>query len=492
MQAQESSNDSPGLEGTRPGTLFPIEAGRTGGQVSRWSHQEKAIQAWQREALALSWSPRTGKTHAIGGQVLKLEKLVYLRRTLVIAPQGVCQQVWPEEFEQDSRGHVIINLSAGPIKKRRAKIQELIALEKTRPRHDANYIVLVNWEGLVELTPDLLAWGPQLVVADEAHYAKSAGAARSRALHKFAKAPYRRTLTGTPTPRDYIDLFSQYKFLEPKLFGTNKAAFLKRYCELDMWGRVKFYRNLPELREKLATVTSYFDREKEWNDLPPLRVPRRIFLPGEARALYDDIVKKTVAEWQGVDIDATHKLAKIVKLQELTAGFIRGETGEVHWVHTAKIDAAVSEVVDLVKNGEKVVVFYHFTPEGEKLVEALDTAIGSPAVARIGSGVSPAARLDLQKRFQKKDDPLRVMVMQDSLGIGIKLSAASYMVRMSYPLDFAAYTQSNDRIYEPDKALTYIELEVDRSVDQFAKRICMDKKKATDELFGKGFEELVT
>ncbi|MDE2098120.1 MAG: DEAD/DEAH box helicase [Patescibacteria group bacterium] len=452
--------------------------------VARWAHQQEEIEKhWAAPARALLWPPRSGKTRAIADHLQRLEAERGVTRTLIIAPQFVCKTVWPEELERIGRS--ALDLSSGPLVQRKTR---LTWMRQSKPSPGIHAIVLVNWDALARLVPEILAWGPQLVIADEAHYAKAAGAARSRAYHRIcAQAQYRRALTGTPTPRDYIDAYSIWKGLDPSIFGTSKAAFERRYCELDPWGRPKFYRNLPELQTKMHSISSVFDRAKAWRDMPPQIVSRRLALPPDVRALYDDLVKKTVAEWEGVEIDATHKLARITKLQELTAGFITNEQGEPVWVHETKIEAAVSECVDLVNAREQVVVFYHFTPEGKRLEERLIEEVGRDAVARVGGDVSVATRVDLQKRFNGRGTP-RIMVMQDSLGIGISLKAASYLVRMSYPLDYAAYLQSNERIYEPGKPLTYVTLDVERSVDQFARRVCMDKKRASDELLGLGFE----
>jgi hypothetical protein len=83
--------------------------------------------------------------------------------------------------------------------------------------------------------------------------------------------------------------------------------------------------------------------------------------------------------------------------------------------------------------------------------------------------------------------------MQDSLGIGIDLKTPGdgYIIRSSYPLDYAVFTQSNDRIYEKGKPLTHIFLDIVNSVDQFGRDICHGKRTAAERLLDVGFETAV-
>lgn len=444
--------------------------------VDRWAHQREERKHALDPARAFFWSPRGGKTKGAVEHIQDQMLLGHARRVLIIAPQLVCSTVWIEELAAAGFRLTTYDLSSGKIEKRKSKLKALSGLPGQVE------IVLVNWDTISRLVEDLLAWKPDIVIADEAHLAKSAGAARTRALWRLGKAArYRRILTGTPTPKNYIDLYSQFKFLAPEIFGTNKAKFVERYADLDEWGRVKFYRHLPELREKMLKVTSVFDRRVAWKDEPPQIIRRTFKLPPQARALYDDLAKKTVAEFEGIEIDGTHKLARTTKFLQLVAGFVHDEEGNVRWVHDEMIRLVRAEVGDLLSAGEKVVVFYHYADEGKRIEAAIREDQGA-IVGRIGGDTPIGHRERLAKSFLSPTG-IKVMVMQDSLGIGISLKAASFVIRTSYPLDYAAYIQSNDRVYEPGKTLTYIEIEAKRTASQWARRICTTKDIAQRTLY---------
>lgn len=453
--------------------------------VNLWPWQVNEAEHALDPARAFYWDPRTGKTREARVHIERLHDEKNVSKFLIIAPKQVLMEVWEDELA-DLRP---FNLYEGKVVDRVGIIQDLMTKYENKGRPPM-FILLVNWDVLAKkpLLEALMKWGPQVVIADELHYAMTAGSARSRALHRLGRlAKYRRGLTGTPTPKNYIDAYSQYKFLDPTIFGTSKEKFIDRYVELDYWGRPKRYRHLPELRQKMFSIASRVDRKSVWGDRPPLEVVRKLILPPTARNLYDRLVTEAVGDFEGVEIDATHKLAQITKLQQLTAGFVT-DGQETLWVHDTKIEAGLSEIKDLLASDQKVVLFFHFTPEGKRYDEAIRKEFG--AVVGLISGQTPMSyRKTLQTAFAKEDSDLRVMLMQDSLGIGISLKAASYVIRSSYPLDYAAFVQSNDRVYEPGKPLTYIYLDASKTVDQFARSVVLTKQQASHRLLDVGFEK---
>ena len=79
-------------------------------------------------------------------------------------------------------------------------------------------VAVINYEstwreGLFEA---LIDWKPDLVIADESQRIKTHDAEQSKAMHQIGDvAKYKLILSGTPVQNDAIDLFSQYRFLNP-------------------------------------------------------------------------------------------------------------------------------------------------------------------------------------------------------------------------------------------------------------------------------------
>lgn len=91
---------------------------------------------------------------------------------------------------------------------------------------------------LKSLADYILKWGPQDIIADEAHFLMSADAKRSRALRRLGRyAQTRRALSGTPDPQGPLAFYAQYAFLAPDIFGTSKTKFIERYANLNLFAR---------------------------------------------------------------------------------------------------------------------------------------------------------------------------------------------------------------------------------------------------------------
>ena len=72
------------------------------------------------------------------------------------------------------------------------------------------------------------------VILDESHYIKSDSAARTEAVHLLAKSSRRVILlTGTPALSRPMELFTQIKLIDPKLFNS-KHEFGIRYCDAQL------------------------------------------------------------------------------------------------------------------------------------------------------------------------------------------------------------------------------------------------------------------
>jgi SNF2 family DNA or RNA helicase len=98
-------------------------------------------------------------------------------------------------------------------------------------------VVVVNYESAWRLERELAAWKPDLIIADEGHKIKTHNIAASKAMHRLgALAKYRLLLTGTPVTNKAIDIFSQYKFIAPRIFGQSFYSFRNRFFFMTGYG----------------------------------------------------------------------------------------------------------------------------------------------------------------------------------------------------------------------------------------------------------------
>lgn len=115
----------------------------------------------------------------------------------------------------------------------------------------------------------------------------------------------------------------------------------------------------------------------------------------------------------GVVVEAPLAITRLMKIQQVTGGFLRDtETGTTHRVPSNRAQA----VVDFVEEAQgKVVVWARFQEEIDLLQEAL--AAYSPAV--FDGRTSEAGRVEAKRRFQE-DDACQVFIgNQAAAGTGL-------------------------------------------------------------------------
>ena len=115
------------------------------------------------------------------------------------------------------------------------------------------------------------------------HKIKTHNISASRAMHRLgAKAGYRLLLMGTVITNKAVDVFSQYKFVDPAIFGQSFYAFRATKAEcLD----------LPEMTDIL----------------------RQVELGPAALQIYRGLVKESYAELSGGEVTATNILTRLIR-----------------------------------------------------------------------------------------------------------------------------------------------------------------------------------
>lgn len=408
---------------------------------------------------------KTLTTIAVAGALYNLGKI---DRVLVVAPTSVCS-VWPHDLNQFAAFPWEARVLLGDKKKRLKALNEL----KNWP-FKALRIAVINYEsthrdGIFEA---LAAYRPDLIVCDESQRIKNPSAAQSKALHKLGDAaPFRMILSGTPVQNNAVDLYSQYRFLDPAVYGANFYAFKNRYCIMGGYGQHQIvgYRNMDELVEKEHSV-AYRVTKEECLDLPQQTfINRYVQFTDAEQAIYEQLRKSSFLELEtGENVTATTILTMYLRLMQLTGGFLTAdESTRPKQVNTAKLDA-LADIVDdyVVDAGKKLVIFARFRAEIaaiENLLRLRKIQYGS-----IYGDVPMEERGKIVEDFQTNPDTKVFVAQVQTAGLGITLHAASTAVFYSYDYNYANYAQALARIHRIGQRLpvTYIHLVVDGSIDE--------------------------
>lgn len=408
---------------------------------------------------------KTLTTIAVAGALYNLGKI---DRVLVVAPTSVCS-VWPHDLNQFATFPWEARVLLGDKKKRLKALNEL----ENWP-FKALRIAVINYEsthreGIFEA---LAAYKPDLIVCDESQRIKNPSAAQSKALHKLGDAaPFRMILSGTPVQNNAVDLYSQYRFLDPAVYGANFYAFKNRYCIMGGYGQHQIvgYRNMDELVEKEHSV-AYRVTKEECLDLPQQTfINRYVQFTDAEQAIYEQLRKSSFLELEtGENVTATTILTMYLRLMQLTGGFLTAdESTRPKQVNTAKLDA-LADIVDdyVVDAGKKLVIFARFRAEIAAIANLL--RLRKIQYGSIYGDVPMEERGKIVEDFQTNPDTKVFVAQIQTAGLGITLHAASTAVFYSYDYNYANYAQALARIHRIGQRLpvTYIHLVVDGSIDE--------------------------
>lgn len=350
-----------------------------------------------------------------------------------------------------------------------------------------NRILLLHYE---QLTPQLMKrlqkmrW--TLIVFDESQRLKERSSLSSRNARKLRyAAEYKMILTGTPMDERPSDLWAQFRFLRPSLFGENWGDFEKEYMEqfpeeaklkdfhpksfkwkllmrqlMIKKRKRKFnYERLPQFLEIIKPYCLRVTQDVLGLKLPVYR-PVKVHLLGEQRQLYDRMWDELVVTVNDRTITAPMKAVKIWRAHQICGGTIKDEEGKSHVVGRAK----VRKLKALCWQAPRpVVVFCRYTAEVELIRQEL-TGLGR---IEIFTGKNKKERPRIQQEFQEgKIDFLIAQIKAG--GIGIDLFRSHYAILYSFGHSWIDFDQAVKRLQRRGQThlVTIILLIANRSIDE--------------------------
>jgi SNF2 family DNA or RNA helicase len=415
---------------------------------------------------------------AIAGAAYNMEKI---SRVLIIAPTSVVA-VWPKEMKEYADFKYMASVLLGDKKHRLKELENLI-----RFPFKALKVAVINYEstwreGIFEA---LQEYDADMIICDESQRIKTHDAEQSKAIHKLGdQARYKLILSGTPVQNNAMDIFSQYRFLDSTIFGLNFYRFRSRYAIMGGFNKkqVVAYKDLDELIRKEHSIAFRVTKE-EAIDLPEQTfITRSIPMNSRERQLYDRIRIDSYAELEsGGQITATTVLTKLLRLQQLTGGFlVEDDGGKPQLVSKSKLDALADIIQDyVVDGGKKLVIFARFLAEVHEIIRLAKKILPADkdAVAIYGE-IKKEDRGEVVRRFQEDPDTMIFIGQIDTAGTGITLTAADTCIYYSKTYNYATYSQSLSRIHRigQKNRCTYIDLVIERTVDEMITKALAKKE----------------
>ena len=303
---------------------------------------------------------------------------------------------------------------------------------------------------------------PEVLVVDELHLIKGATSNSSKLLGRIGKHVKRRIgLTGTVAPHSPLDVFGQWRFLDPYAFGarmrdgTRRQAtmgeFRDRFAIQGGWmgKEIIGFKNLDDMHEIMAR-NSLVVRKEDALDLPPTTdvvVPVNLSA-AELKAYADMKDQLATMLASGQLASATNRLTQMLRLRQITSGYLPDDLGQLNQIGTSKADTIRSLVHDSLAGEKRIVVFALFTLEIRQLVDSL-TKPGTTVEVIDGSTPGDERRA-IRKRFGSLDlEPNRVVLVCQiktmSLAVN-ELVTANHAIFASLSQQRADFVQAQARL----------------------------------------------
>jgi SNF2 family DNA or RNA helicase len=345
-----------------------------------------------------------------------------------------------------------------------------------------------------------------MVVFDEsARYLKSPGSERTTASIVLAdKAEHKLILTGTPIANKPLEIWPQFRALDGgKTFGNNFYRFRNYffYSERnDPFHRFYLKKNLA--KQLTNGIYSICIRKQKEEILPEL--PEKVFTvttiepTNELLESYNTVKKHILGEIdtkQGnMAFNINNILTKMLRLQQITSGFITLNNKTTELRSTPKLDALSDEIATIVDADEAVIVWCRFLKSIDMISARLKT-MGIPHITMSGADHNKKLRYDKWKSFQKSKDIPVFIGQVESGGIGIELfkidgtsSKSQHMIFYENTWALDTREQAIERIHRIGQRSTcrYIDLVVEETIDEKILDTIRQNKQIADLILEEG------
>jgi len=336
-------------------------------------------------------------------------------------------------------------------------------------------ITIINYERLMRMRDVFWKQKYDVVVIDESHRIKNHASKQSKAVAKL-NSPIRMILTGTPIGNSPIDMFAQFRFLDPQAFGSSISNFRQKYCYAGGFMGTKWMMRAAKVKDALRIVNRYaFRVSNKVLGLPPERPPiiRYFDLGHDERKAYDDLVNDMIHTSDDFEVTTPLVVSQLMKLRQITGGFVKDDEGANRRLGDSKLSVLKDYLQHDLPPGEAFVIFCVFRQEIDEVVKLLRSMKFKPGL--IHGDIPVAERARVTRALGKSLD---CVVCQGAAGgVGIDLTSASLAIFYSVDFSFINYYQARARIYRhgQTQSVAYLHLIAKKTIDGDCYSALLDK-----------------
>lgn len=431
-----------------------------------YAHQlTEANNTWNIPARGVFWDMGTGKSKLMIDTIGMLYCAKEIDGAILIGDKGNYRN-WAKQIKEHLHPkyhHRIAVWTSAPDRYERAALNDILV-----PKDDCLDFLLINVESLssdrsAEWANRFINTHYPLICLDEATSIKNHRAQRTKTAISLARrCEYRRVMTGTPITQSPLDVFSIFEFLGPAMLGFRNYTAFKSYFAIVQRinlgpGRPQFdqiigYRNLDQLTEMMSEHSSRITKD-ECLDLPP-KVYEQVeveLTPEQAKA-YRDLKSMALLQLEQGQLTSTSALTTLNKLQQIVAGHVKLDSGEVVTLPSNRIDTLLNTLDEI---GDRKVVIWCAFQEDVRQIMARLKELKKPAVDYYGETADKDREANLTA-FVEHDAQYFVATAATG-GKGLNgLTVASHQIYFSNDFNLERRLQSEDRLHRIGQKCTVV------------------------------------
>lgn len=371
-----------------------------------------------------------GKTIQGIGMAELLKREAGITKVLVVCPASVKSQ-WRLEIGKfsDSPCDLVVGT----------------ANERARQYANPTFYTVCNYEQVLR---DIMAieqakW--DLIILDEGQRIKNWEAKTSRIM-KSLRSPFALVLSGTPLENRLDELFSVAEFIDDRRLGP-AFHFFHRHRVVNEKGKVLGYKNLEDLRRRLAPILVRRTRQGVMEQLPSRTTEIvRITPTGEQAELHDEhmrVVGQIVRKKFLTEMDLL-RLRKALLMCRMAANstYLVTKEGPGYSSKLEKIEELLGNIRE--EKDRKTIVFSEWTTM-LNLIEPI-LAKHKLEFVRLEGSIPQKKRQALVNQFQQEPN-CRIFLTTNAGALGLNLQAANTVINVDLPWNPAVLEQRIGRAH---------------------------------------------
>lgn len=373
----------------------------------------------------------TGKTAcAIWASDFLLSKKA-IRRVLVICPLSIVDAAWRNDLFTFAM-HRSCVIAHGTTAQRRKAVAS-----------GTDYVI-INFDGVGTILPELLAGGFDLIIVDECNSYKNSQIVRYKVLQKLvAKAKGLWLMTGTPAAQSPTDAYGLAKLVcpdkVPRYFGAFRDMVMYKAGPFKWLPKA----NAQETVFNVLQPAIRFEK-RQCLDLPPITyVDRYAPMTPQQTEYYKRMKRQGLIAASGEQITSVNAAAMVNKLLQIACGSAYTDDGGVLEFDASARLGAMKEIIDETQH--KAIVF---VPHRHVIARVYEYLVRDKIKAEvIQGGVRSATRNDIIRRFQNSPDTKVLVLQPKTTAHGVTLTTADTVIWYTAPLaGVDTYIQGNARV----------------------------------------------